>query len=102
MTLLRSSRLTSTNYSPMKTNDWLATATKQLTAAGIGTARLDALLLLEDILDQDRSAILAHSDQVLTSPQQKQLENQLKRRLTHEPLAYIRGKVEFYRRSFMV
>jgi release factor glutamine methyltransferase len=86
----------------MKTKEWLVAATKQLTAAGIGTARLDALLLLEDILEQDRSAILAYPEHTLTVIQQKKLENQLMRRLTHEPLAYIRGKVEFYGRSFMV
>ena len=81
---------------------WLKHATKQLEDAGIETARLDALVLLSDATGKDRAHLLAHPELELTAEQQNQLEVLLKRRLTHEPLAYIRGKVEFYGREFMV
>lgn len=82
--------------------DWLATATTQLKEAGIESARLDALLLLEDTTGLDRSMILAHPEQKLTDEKTNILTTQLKRRLTHEPMAYIRGKAEFYGREFTV
>jgi release factor glutamine methyltransferase len=78
----------------------LQTATKQLMDAGIGTARLDVLVLLEDITGKDRTHLLAHPEMKLTSEQQKQLQKLLDRRCKHEPLAYIRGKTEFYGREF--
>ena len=71
-------------------------------AAGIGSARLDILILLEDTLHQDRSWLLAHPEIELTPLQQKRLKMQLARRLNHEPLAYIRGFTEFYGRRFRV
>ena len=77
-------------------------ATKKLEFAGIGSARLDTLILLEDALHKDRSWLLAHPETELTDFQQKRLEKQIKRRARHEPLAYIRGFTEFYGRRFMV
>jgi release factor glutamine methyltransferase len=76
------------------------TAIKQLEDAGIGTARLDALVLLEDITGKDRTHLLAHPELELTHEQQEQLQKLLNRRSKHEPLAYIRGKTEFYGREF--
>jgi release factor glutamine methyltransferase len=91
----------STSSSP-KISDWLATATVQLEAAGIGTARLDALVLLEDELGQDKSWILANQGSAVQGQSLYKLNNFLARRQTHEPLSYIRGKVEFYGRDFYV
>lgn len=81
---------------------FLTHATKQLEAAGITTARLDCLVLLEDALDTDRTQLLAHDDQVLASEQITNLQTAIERRAKHEPLAYIRGKSEFYGREFLV
>lgn len=86
----------------MTISNWLTSATKQLTSAGIGTARLDSLVLLEDVLHTDRAQLLAHPDTELTTEQQKLLSEQIARRTQHEPLAYIRGKTEFYGREFIV
>jgi release factor glutamine methyltransferase len=86
----------------MKINDWLKAATKLLEAAGIGTARLDALVLLEDTLNKDRTQLLAHPDLELSTAQVSGLKGQITRRSSHEPLAYIRGKTEFYGREFLV
>lgn len=86
----------------MKLNDWLVQAEQLLTGAHINTARLDALVLLEDCLGKDRAYLLAHPEITVTDEQQTALAAQLARRCTHEPLAYIRGHSEFYGRQFMV
>lgn len=83
-------------------HDWLTLAAKKLDAAGIGSARLDALVLLQDCLDQNKAFILSHSENVLTKKQLQFLDKALARRVTHEPLAYIRERVEFYGRDFFV
>lgn len=86
----------------MKTEAWLKQATEQLKAAGIGTARLDALVLLEDMLNNNRAHLLSHPEQLLTTEQITKLEYRIARRKAHEPLSYIRGRSEFYRREFLV
>ena len=77
-------------------------ATQKLTQAGIGTARLDALVLLEDVTGIDRAKLLAEPDMELSPEQVGKLEKLLNRRARHEPLAYIRGKTEFYGREFLL
>lgn len=86
----------------MKIDKWLAQAQQKLEATGIGTSRLDTLVLLEDCLGKDRAHLLAHPEIELTTEQQNILSAQIKRRVLHEPLAYIRGKTEFYGRGFIV
>lgn len=86
----------------MKSSEWLAAAVKKLEQAGIGTGRLDALVLLEDISGQDRAWLLAHPEFELKPAQMAQLKKLLNRRAQHEPLAYLRGKTEFYGRSFVI
>jgi release factor glutamine methyltransferase len=82
--------------------DWLTQATTHLKAADIETARLDTIILLEDCLAKDRAWILAHPDSQLSSTQTDLLKKLLKRRATHEPLAYVRGSCEFYAREFVL
>ncbi len=86
----------------MTSKDWLTEATKKLEQAEIGTARLDALVLLEDVVGKDRTHLLAHPDQQLSSAQLTKLTKLLIRREQHEPLAYVRGKTEFYGREFII
>src|SRR5437868_623002 len=86
----------------MTVDQWLRLATKKLHAAGIGSARLDALILLEDELGIDRSRILATTETEISKTKQKRLDAKLKRRQKHLPLAYIRGHTEFYGRKFLV
>jgi release factor glutamine methyltransferase len=82
--------------------DWLRDSTDLLERAGVGTARLDVLVLLEDITGRDRSWLLAHPELELSSAQTAKLEKLLKRRARHEPLAYLRGRSEFYGREFVL
>jgi release factor glutamine methyltransferase len=67
-----------------------------------GTARLDCLVLLEDITGKDRAWLLAHPEHPLTAAQVKKFQSCVARRAKHEPLAYIRGKTEFFGREFAV
>lgn len=90
------------NSSPMTIKSWLAVTKKELRTADIRTAELDALVLLEDCIGISRASILAHPETRLTSPQITKLTKQVQRRKKHEPLAYIRGKTEFYGREFIV
>ncbi len=86
----------------MKVEQWLKKAAKQLDNAGIGSAYLDVLILLEDELKKDRSHILAHPEIELSKTKLKRLDAKLKRRAGHLPLAFIRGHTEFYGRKFLV
>lgn len=86
----------------MKVGTWLHDATQELLSAGIETARLDCLVLMEDILNKNRTHLLAHPDEELTIAQLDTLKQYIVRRANHEPLAYIRGHTEFYGRTFLV
>lgn len=86
----------------MTIDTWLNKASQKLADASIATARLDVLVLLEDALGQDRAYLLAHADRELSNEQISILDEQIKRRARHIPLAYIRGRTEFYGRDFIV
>ncbi|MDZ7744284.1 MAG: peptide chain release factor N(5)-glutamine methyltransferase [Candidatus Saccharibacteria bacterium] len=86
----------------MKTNAFLNSAQEKLNNNGIATARLDCLILLEDATNQSRSWLLAHPEYELKSYKVEKLKDQIERRANHEPLAYIRGKSEFYGREFII
>src|ERR1700678_651148 len=90
------------SLTPTRVDSWLNQASVRLEAAGIGTARLDCLILLEDVTNKDRSWLLAHPEHVLSPTQLKTLAGWLDRRTKHEPLAYIRHKTEFYGREFWI
>jgi release factor glutamine methyltransferase len=80
--------------------EFVKQATLQLKKAGIGSARLDCLILLEDTTHHDRAWLLAHPEYKLTTHQLNKLNKQIDLRQKHQPLAYIRGMTEFYGRNF--
>ncbi len=86
----------------MRVDKFIAQASKRLEAVGIGSARLDVLILLEDELHKDRAWLLANPDQMLQEAALQRLKKRLDRRANHEPLAYIRGHTEFYGRRFKI
>lgn len=81
---------------------FLQNSTKQLQAAGITTARLDTLILIEDELQRDRAAILAHPETLITPTQSVKLNKKIIQRIHHTPLAYIRQKAFFFGREYAV
>lgn len=83
-------------------HSWLQEASQRLASSGIMTNRLDSLILLEDTIGKDRAWILANEDEELSIFMLKELNKKIARRMTHEPLAYIRGHTEFYGNEFLV
>jgi release factor glutamine methyltransferase len=86
----------------MTIGQFLKNATDALVVAGVDSARLDCLVLLEDVLKKDRSHLLAHPEIPLSDAQLTRLNNYVTQRKTHVPLAYIRGKICFFGRDFYV
>ncbi len=86
----------------MKIAKWLSANTKLLTNANIPTARLDCLVLLEDVTGKNRAHILAHPELELSEEQLTSLDHQVSQRVEHQPLAYVRGKTEFFGRDFII
>lgn len=86
----------------MQLSEFIDNATKRLQAAGIGTARLDVLVLLEDVLELGRAHLLAHPELSIPPPQIAKLNTFIVQREQHIPLAYIRGRVAFFGRDFIV
>lgn len=59
-------------------------------------ASLEAQLLLQHVLNVNRTWLITHENDALEPNQQASFEVLLQRRLSSEPLAYILGKREFY------
>lgn len=83
---------------PRSLDVWLAEAKSRLEDAGVEDATLEAQVLAAHGFNQTRSWVLVHGSE----PVHKDLEQLLRRRLAHEPLAYITGGREFFGREFIV
>ena len=81
---------------------WLQSASLKLADAGIQTNRLDAELILANVLKVDRTYLHAHYEQIINTKQYKLANRNLKLRLRRMPIAYITGQKEFYGRQFIV
>ena len=68
----------------------------KLEVANIPDARLEAEVLLINILQVHRHRIYAYQEQELNAQQGQLLDRLVERRLKREPLAYILGRKEFY------
>lgn len=84
--------------SPCDVAGALLTATAALGADG----RLDAELLLGDLLGLDRIGLLRERGRALTPAERARLHALLARRGAGEPLAYLRGRREFWSLDFAV
>lgn len=71
-------------------------ATARLTASGAGSPRLDAELLLANVLRIDRTGIIANPEAPVGTGARAQYEADVARREAGEPVAYIRGFREFH------
>lgn len=69
---------------------------------GFHSARLDTELLMAHGLNCQRLQLYLKFDQPLKEPELQTLRELVKRRATGEPIAYILGKKEFYKASFLV
>ena len=80
----------------------LSVTTTFLAAKDPNCPRLEAELLLCEILNLDRVKLYVNFEQELTEPQISAYRELVKRRAAHEPVAYILGRKEFYRLKFKV
>lgn len=65
-------------------------------------APLDLELLFSFVLKKPREFVLAHPEHAISRNQESIIKKYVKRRINHEPLAYILGKKEFYGLDFKV
>jgi len=83
-------------------NEALAEGTAALAASGITSPRLDASLLLAEILNTSRSSLIAADSQPLAEASLSAFRGLIRRRLDGECTAYIVGRKEFYGLDFQV
>jgi release factor glutamine methyltransferase len=74
----------------------LTSAVARLREAGSETPRLDAEVILADILSTERTRLIAHPETPLGEGLVARFSAAIDRRVTGEPVAYIRGIKEFY------
>jgi release factor glutamine methyltransferase len=86
----------------MTIREALAGGKTALAKAGIENASLDSSLLLAEVLNMNRSSLMAAASQPLAEESQAAFKTFIKRRLTGECTAYILGRKEFYGLEFLV
>ncbi len=87
-------------HGPVTLAETLHDAEARLRAASIDDARLEAELLLCHALGLTREALFARLREPLAKDAQNTFEALLRRRLAHEPMAYIVARKEFYGLEF--
>jgi release factor glutamine methyltransferase len=75
--------------------DALDSAVIALRAAGCDTPRLDAEVLLADVLGVDRAALIADPGRELEPAETRRFQEAARRRREREPVAYITGRRGF-------
>jgi release factor glutamine methyltransferase len=77
-------------------------ATDDFRARGIESPRLDAELIVAHALGVDRMRVILDAARPLEGAELQALRELVKRRRSHEPIAYIKGRREFYGLEFRV
>ena len=75
---------------------------RTLESAGIPDARLEAEVMVMDVMRMPRQSIFAEQESQVSGQQQQSLNAIVERRLTREPLAYILNYREFYGVNLLV
>lgn len=86
----------------MTIRGWTNVATKELRAAGIESALLDAEIILAHTIKCGRTYLHAHPDEEIDTRHLEIANARLDLRLDRVPIAYIIGHKEFYGRRFQV
>ncbi|MHB1865123.1 MAG: N5-glutamine methyltransferase family protein [Candidatus Saccharimonadales bacterium] len=86
----------------MTIDEFISYATDFLESRSIMTARLDTLVLMEYVLNIDRSKLLSDLTIKLSENQKNVLNNLLRQRANHIPISYITHNKEFYGRNFFI
>ncbi len=80
-----------------KVGEALGAAADALAAAGVGTPRLDAEVLLAEAMAADAAALRAGSEEGVGPEAARRFGAMVRRRLRREPVAYIAGRKWFRR-----
>lgn len=89
--------------SPENVQEALVSAVRAIGARnGYASARLEAEILLAQVLGISRTLLLAHLDDPISSADAAQFAGMVARRAQREPLAYILGHQEFYGLDLLV
>ncbi|MCD6599073.1 MAG: peptide chain release factor N(5)-glutamine methyltransferase [Dehalococcoidia bacterium] len=80
----------------------LHSVNRTLSAANIDDANIEAELLLCSILEISNAQLYSEPERLLSATEIKHLHNFVKRRLSHEPTAYILKRCQFYGSDFYV
>lgn len=89
--------------SPENVQEALVSAVRAIGARnGYASARLEAEILLAQVLKMPRTLLLAHLGDPISSADAAQFAGMVARRALREPLAYILGHQEFYRLDLLV
>ncbi len=87
---------------PVLLRDALTSAIDRLTAAQVGSPRMNAELLMMFTLACDRAYLFAHPERELTTPEQARYADALNQRAHGIPAQYITGHQEFWGMDFIV
>jgi len=88
--------------SAVRVREAIADGTMALAAADVDTPRLDAELLLAEVLGVDRGRLVLDSESVISPMALEAFEALLLRRVAREPVAYILGRRDFRRITLAV
>ena len=80
----------------------LQAAVGRLYAAGIDTARLDARLLLGDVLKLEAATLVAHPERLLDASERERFHDLIERRCRHQPVSQLLARREFWGLTFRV
>jgi release factor glutamine methyltransferase len=75
---------------------------RELEATGVPDSRLEAEVMVMNVMRLPRQDIFAHQEDEVSGQQERELAEMVRRRLTREPLAYIMGYKEFYGINLLV
>jgi release factor glutamine methyltransferase len=82
--------------------DWLVEGEAALSHAGIAQPRLDARLLLQNVLGRSHASLLSGMDDAVSAEEAAKYHGMIERRAAGEPVSRITQRREFYGLSFLV
>ena len=86
----------------MRVREALSQGRRQLQAAGLDAADLEAELLLLFVRGMERAALLARLEEPLPPADLERFLALVARRAAHEPLQYLTGRQDFWKHTFAV
>jgi release factor glutamine methyltransferase len=81
---------------------WLSYATELLKNNDVDSSYLDAQLLLSHVTNLTRERILIYPDTKINLYHRIKLDRLLKKRIKHQPIAYLTNEKEFYGKKFFI